>query len=437
MKIDVNIVSPTQRKIRVELPGAAVNEEFLRVYENLGRRAKIKGFRPGKVPRSVLQQFYGDEVKGQVLSHLVEHSLGEVFKERGLKIISEPEVEADTLEEGRDFAFSATVEVKPEVEVKNYRGLELKKAKLSVDDDQVERTLQRIQDAHAQLVPVEDRDVVLCGDFLTLDFVGSIDGHPLPGGKNENYALEVGGGSALPEFEQALVGLKKDQQHTMSVPYPTDYLNKELAGKVAEFSVTVREIKKKVLPPLDDEFAKDRGDCSTLEELKQKIRTQLEAELREFQTGELKEQLMDRLVEAHAFDVPPSMVDRQVRYLVERHQSRQRSQGVSAGENPSTEELRKELQPHARRQVMATLILEKIAEIEKVEVSDGELQKRIEEAARVAGDRAAAVRNYYERADARENLRSQMIIDRTIDYLLQHAEMKEVDPAVDAQGKNG
>lgn len=223
----------------------------------------------------------------------------------------------------------------------------------------------------------------------------------------------------------------------MSVPYPTDYLNKELAGKVAEFSVTVREIKKKVLPPLDDEFAKDRGDCSTLEELKQKIRTQLEAELREFQTGELKEQLMDRLVEAHAFDVPPSMVDRQVRYLLERHQGRQRSQGVSAGENPSTEELRKELQPHARRQVMATLILEKIAEIEKVEVSDGELQKRIEEAARVAGDRAAAVRNYYERSDARENLRSQMIIDRTIDYLLQHAEMKEVDPAVDAQGKNG
>jgi trigger factor len=436
MKIDVNVVSPTQRKIRVELPGAAVNEEFLRVYENLGRRAKIKGFRPGKVPRSVLQQFYGEEIKGQVLSHLVEHSLGEVFKERGLKVISEPEVEADALEEGRDFAFSATVEIKPEVEVKNYRGLELKKARLSVDDDQVERTLQRIQDAHAQLVPVKDRDIVLRGDFLTLDFVGSIDGHPLPGGKNEDYSLEVGGGSALPEFEQALIGLKKDSQHTISVPYPTGYFNKELAGKVAEFSVTVREIKKKVLPPLDDEFAKDRGDCSTLEELKQKIRTQLEAELREFQTGELKEQLMDQLVEAHAFDVPPSMVDRQVRYLLERHQSRQRSQGVSAGENPTTEELRKELQSHATRQVMATLILEKIAELEKVEVSDAELLKRVEEAARLAGDRAASMRNYYERADARESLRSQMIIDRTIDYLLQQAEMKEVDPAVDAQGKN-
>jgi trigger factor len=437
MKIDVDVVSPTQRKIRVELPGDAVQKEFLSVYENLGRRAKIKGFRPGKVPRSVLQGVYGDEVKGQVLTRLVEQSLGEVFKQRGLKVISEPKVEADALEEGRDFVFSAMVEVKPEIEVKDYRGLELKKARLSVDDDQVERTLERIRDACAQLVPVEDRDVVERGDFLTLDFVGSIDGKPLPGGKNENYSLEVGGGNTLPQFEEALVGLTKGTEHTISVPYPADYFNKELAGKVAQFSVTVREIKRKVLPPLDDEFAKDRGDCSTLEELKQKIRAQLEAELREFQTGELKEQLMDRLVEAHSFDVPPSMVDRQVRYLLERHQSRQRSQGAApVGEKPSTEELRKEFQPHAKRQVKATLILEKIAELEKVEVSDSEVQKRVEEAARVAGEKAPAVRHYYDRADARENLRSQMIIDRAIDYLLQHAAMKEVDSAVDARGKN-
>jgi len=437
MKIDVDVVSPTQRKIRVELPGDAVQKEFLRVYENLGRRAKIKGFRPGKVPRSVLQGVYGDEVKGQVLTRLVEQSLGEVFKERGLKVISEPEVEADALEEGRDFAFSATVEVKPEVEVQNYRGLELKKARLSVDDDQVARTLERIRETYAQLVPLEDRDVVERGDFLTLDFAGSIDGKPLPGGKSENYSLEVGAGNAVPQFEEALIGLNKDREHTISVPFPADYLNKELAGKVAQFSVSVREIKKKVLPPLDDEFAKDRGDCSTLEELKQKIRSQLETELKEFQTGELKEQLMDCLVEAHSFDVPPSMVDRQVRYLLERHQSRQRAQGAApTGEKPSTEELRKEFQPHAHRQVKATLILEKIAELEKVEVSDAEVQKRVEDAARVAGEKAPAVRHYYDREDARENLRSQMIIDRTIDYLLQNAAMKEVDSAVDAREKN-
>jgi trigger factor len=436
MKIDVDIVSPTQRKIRVELPGDAVEQEFVRVYETLGRRAKIKGFRPGKIPRSVLQGFYGDEVKGQVLSRLVEQSLGEVYKERGLKVVSDPEVEAETLEEGRTFAFSALVEVRPEVEVKNYRGLELKKTKLSVDEAQVERTLQRFQDAHAHLAPVEDRDIVERGDFVTLDFVGSIDGKPLPGAKSENYPVEVGSGAALPQFEGALIGLKKETEHTISVPYPADYFNPELAGKVALFTVTVRDIKKKILPPLDDEFAKDHGDCATLEDLKQRIRSQLEAELREFQTGELKEQLMDRLVDAYSFDVPPSMIDRQVHYLLERHQNRQRSQAsVPGADATSVEELRKELEPHAKRQVKATLILEKIAELEHVEVSDVDVQKRIEDAARASGDKAPAVRKFYGRAEARENLRSQMVMDRTIDYLLQHAETKEVEPPVDAQSK--
>jgi trigger factor len=433
MKIDVDIVSPTERKIRVELPGDAVDKEFVRVYETLGQRAKIKGFRPGKVPRSVLEGFYGEEVKGQVLSRLVEQSLGEVFKDRGLKVISEPEVEADALEEGRAFAFSATVEVKPEVEVKNYLGLELKKAKLSVDEEQVEHALRRLQDAHAQLVPVEDRDTVERGDIVTLDFSGSIDGKPIAAGKSENYSLEVGRGSVLPEFEEALIGLKKNGEHIISVPYPAEYFNAELAGKVALFSVTVREIKKKVLPSLDDEFAKDRGDSGTLEELKQKIRVQLKAELGEFQKEELKQQLVDRLVEAHSFDVPHSMIERQVRYLMERHQRAQHSTAVP--DASSLEQLRNELQPHAERQVKVTLLLEKIADIEKIEVLDTELQKRIEDAARAAADHAPAIRKYYGLSDARESLRSQMMMDRTIDLLLARAETKEVEPPVDAEVK--
>jgi trigger factor len=431
MKIDIDNLSSTQRKIRVELPGEAVDQEFVRVYENLGRQAKIKGFRPGKAPRSVLQGIYGDEIKGQVLSRLVERSLGEVIKERGLKIVAEPEVEAETLEEGRDFSFSALVEIKPDVEAKNYFGVELKKVKLSVSDEQVEGALGRLREAHAQLVPVEDRDVVERGDFVTLDFSGTVDGEPIPGGKNENYSVEVGGGNTLPEFENALIGLKKDSEDTITVPYPADYFKKELAGKSALFSVTVREIKKKVLPALDDEFAKDHAASASLEELKSKIRAQLEIELGEFQKEALKEQLMERLVEAHSFELPESLIDRQVRYLLERQQRN----AAGAGEQPSTEELRKELRPHAERQVKATLLLEKIAENEKVEVPDADVQKRIEDAARAAGERSAAVRQYYARPDARESLKSQMIMDRTIDLLLERAIAKEVEPTVDAPEK--
>src|ERR1043166_5870099 len=209
MKIDIDSLSSTQRKIRVELPGDTVDKEFVRAYENLGRQAKIKGFRPGKVPRSVLQGIYGDEVKGQVLSRLVERSLGEAIKERGLKVISEPEVDAEPLEEGRAFAFSALVEVKPDVEAKDYLGVELKKVKLSVTDEQVDGALERLRDAHAQLVPVEDRDIVERGDFVTIDFSGTIEGQPMPGGKTENYSVEVGGGGVLPEFESG-----RSEEHT-------------------------------------------------------------------------------------------------------------------------------------------------------------------------------------------------------------------------------
>ena len=431
MKFDIDIVSPTQRKIRVELPGDAVNREFVRAYDNLGRRARIKGFRPGKAPRSVLEKLYSDEVRGQVLSHLVEHSLGECFKARGLKVIADPEVEAEGLEEGKAFAFSATVEVKPDFEVKNYRGLELEKIKLAVSDEQVESALSRLQDGHAQLVPVEDRDRVEQGDFVTLDFVGSVDGQPFEGGKAEHYVMEVGGGHTLPEFEAALVGLKKDVGATIRVPYPQDHINRELAGKTVEFAVSAREIKKKVLPPLDDEFAKDHGDCATLAELRDKLRARLEREVRDFQIRELKEQLVTRLVEAHGFDVPQTLVERQLRYLVDRRQGQ-----PPDSEKSNIEQLRKELDPHARRQVKAMLLLEKIAALENVRVSDGEVQQRVEALARSAGEQAASLRQFYGRADAQEHLRDQMTTDRTLGALLEWAKVKEIDPPIDAPGKN-
>jgi trigger factor len=435
MKIDVDELSSIQKKIRVELPMETVNQEFSRVYESLGQRAKVKGFRPGKVPRSVLQGLYGDEVRGEVLSRLVQDSLNTAFKERGLDVVSRPEVEADELEENRAFTFSAIVEVKPEIEVKDYLGLELEKVKLSVENAQVEAALRHLQEVHAHLEPVEERDVVQEGDYIILDFVGSVDGKPFPGGKGENYALEVGGGRALPQFEQALVGLKKEGEDTISVAYPEDHFNRELAGKVVMFSVTVRDIKKKILPPLDDGFAKDYGECGSLVELKEKIRARLEDELREIQSKELKEQLLGRLIEAYPFEVPRAMLDRHLHYLMERHRMRRAGQGSTSSGEPTTEQVRKELEPQARRQVQATLLIDKIAALEKIEVSDKEIQEKIEELSRSAGKEAVTLRDFYRRSEAREDLRSQMVFEKTTDFLLQGARVKELAPAIDAQEK--
>ena len=435
MKIDVDEISPVQRKIHVELPAETVANEFSRAYQNLGRRVRIKGFRTGKAPRSVLQGIYGDELRGQVRSQLVEDSLGEVIKEHGLQVVSRPEIEANDLVEGSPFTFSAIFEIKPLIEVKDYLGVKVEKVKISVSDDQVNEALSRLQEGHARLEPVENRTIVQRGDFVTLDFQGSIAGKSLSAAKGENFFLEVGGGQALPQFEEAVVGLPQGEPKDIQVAYPENYPNSELAGKAVDFSVVVREIKQKVLPELDDDFAKDHGECASLEELKAAVRVRLEDELKQIQQEELKEQIINRLLEADAFIPPPVMVERQTRYLMERYQNRGAGQAA-----PSLEETRKTLEARALRQVQATLLIEKIAQLEKIEVSDKEAQDRVDSLARAAGDRGKAVREVYSKPDARDDLRAQMVFDRTVSFLLDRAQIKEVDPPatkVDEQGKKG
>jgi trigger factor len=438
MKIDIDEISPVQRKVHVELPAETVASEFSRAYENLRRKVRLKGFRAGKAPRGVLQGIYGDEVRGQVQSQLVEESLGEVIKERGLQIVSRPEIEANDLVEGGSFSFSAVFEIKPPIEVKDYLGIEVEKVKLSVTDDQVNEALRRLQESHARLEPVEDRTIVQSGDFITLDFEGSIGGKPFQGGKGENYFLEVGGGQALPQFEEAVIGLTQGMPAQIQVAYPENYSNKELAGKTVDFSVVVREIKQKVLPEVDDDFAKDHGECGSLAELRTAIQIRLENELKQIQQEELKEQIVGRLIEACSFVPPPTMVERQTRYLMERYQNRGLGQGVPESQTqPSLEETRKTLEGRALRQVQATLLVEKISQLENIEVSDKEVQERVENLSRAAGDRAKTVREAYSRPDTRDDLRAQMVFDRTLNFLLERALIKEVDaPAakVDEQG---
>jgi trigger factor len=434
MKIDIDESSPVQRKIRVELPPETVTHQFSRAYQDLGRRVRVKGFRAGKAPRSVLQGIYGDEIKGQVRSQLVEDSLSEVIKERGLQIVSRPEIEANDLEEGHGFSFSAVFEIKPEIEVKDYVNVEVEKVKLAVTDAQVESALERLRESYARLEPETDREVVQEGDFVSLDFEGSIAGKPFADGKGENYLLEIGGGRALPQFESAVVGLRVGQRQTVQVTYPDNYSNRELAGKAVDFFVVVHEIKRKILPVLDDDFAKDHGQCASLEELKATIRTRLEDELKQIQDEELKEQIINQLIARHSFTPPPAMVERQTRYLMERNQNR----GTPGETSPSLEETRKALEGRALRQVQATLLVEKVAALENIEVSEKEVQERVDSLARGAGEKGKTVREFYSRPEARDDLRAQMIFDRTLAFLLERAKIKEVDPEpakVDDQAK--
>lgn len=434
MKVDIDELNSVQRKVTVELPSDAVAGEFSRVYNNLGRRVRVKGFRTGKIPRSVLQGIYGEEVKGEVRSHLVEESLGEIIRERGLQIVSRPEIEANDLSENQGFCFSATFEVKPEITIEKYTGIEVEKPKLPITDAQVEGALERLQQSHARLEPVSDREIVQKGDFVTLDFEGSINGKSFSGSKGENYTLEVGGGHALPQFEDAVVGLKINEPRTVEVKYPDEYPNQEIAGKLVNFSLTARDIKQKVLPALDDEFAKDHGECASLGELKERVRARLGEEIDRYQREELKEKIIGHLIEAAPFAVPPSMVERQTRYLLERYQQETSPQNRST---EPLEEIRKGMESRATRQVQATLLVERIAQLEKIDVTDKELQERVDGLVRVSSERAKAVREYYSRAEAREELRAQMVFDRTIEFLLERARITEVEMPISKVDEEG
>ena len=429
MKVDIDELSSIQRKVNIELPADRVAIEFARAYKNLGQRVNVRGFRTGKIPRKVLEGIYGEDVKGEVRSHLVEECLAEVVKDRGLQIVSRPEVDANEIKENDGFSFSAVFEVKPSIELKDYLGVEVEKPKIAISEEQVDEALKRLQEGHARLELVEGRDIVQKGDFVTVDFEGTIGGKPFSGGKGENYVLEVGAGHTLPQFEEAVVGLQLGQQQSVPVTYPDNYPNTEIAGKAVEFALAVREIKNKVLPVLDDDFAKDHGEHSSLAELRAAIRKRLEDELKHYQDEDLKEKIISRLIEAHTFVAPPSMIDRQTRYLMERYQSQMAGRpGADDDAAPPMEEARKNLEGRAARQVQATLLVEKIAQAESIEVSDKELQERIDNLARGAGDRAKGIREYYARPDTRDDLRAQMAFDRTLSFLLERAKIKEVEP---------
>ena len=428
MKVDIDELSSIQRKVSIELPAERVANEFSRAYKTLGQRVHVRGFRAGKIPRKVLQGIYGEDIKGEVRSHLVEESLAEVVKERGLQIVSRPEVEANDINEDDGFSFSASFEVKPAIELKDYLGVEVEKVKVSIADEQVEEALKRLQEGHARLELVEGREIVQKGDFVTVDFEGTLGGKPFSGGKGENYVLEVGAGHTLPQFEEAIVGLQVGRQEPVSVSYPVNYPNTEIAGKSVDFALTVREIKQKVLPVLDDDFAKDHGEHGSLVELRAAIRKRLEEELKHYQDEDLKEKIISRLIETHTLVAPPSMIDRQTRYLMERYQNQMAgSAGAAADSMPPMEEARKSLEGRAARQVQATLLVEKIAQAESIEIPENELQERVEHLARGAGERAKGVREFYARPDARDDLRAQMAFDRTLTFLLERAKIKEVD----------
>jgi len=426
MKASVEEISPVKRKISVEIPGDEVVKEVDSFYKDLGKKAKIKGFRPGKVPRNILERYFKDYVKAEVIQKLIEESYPKALSETELQPVSPPTIDPGEFAGGKPFQYSAVFEIKPDIKLEGYVGLKVEGKKEEVKDEEVEQRLKALQNLHANLTTITEARPIQAGDYVIVDYDAYAEGKPLEGGKAVDFTVEVGSGQFIPTFEERLIGLKLEEEKDIEVTFPADYGYQKWAGKTVSFRVKIKEIKAKILPPLDDEFAKDLGD-SSLEELKAKLKGEIEKEKALALEQQLKNHAVDQLVEGNPFEVPESLVEEQAKAMVSDTKLRLAAQGVALKNlGVSEEKLQGDYRAMAQKQVKTFLILEKIASQEGIAVTDEEAEARLKEISERMHQPFDTVKRYYEKNNLLPEVKAGILRDKTLNFLLEKANVEYV-----------
>jgi trigger factor len=427
MKASTEEISPIKKKISVEIPEDKVTQEVNSLYKELGRTAKIKGFRPGKVPRNILERYFKDYVRAEVVQKLIENTYPEALSETRLQPVSPPAVDPGEFLEGKPFQYSAVIEVKPEFKLEGYTGLKIEGKREEVKDEEVEARLKALQNLHANLNTISEARAIRAGDFVIVDYEASVGGKSLEGGTAVDFTVEVGSGQFIPAFEEKLIGLKPEEESEIEVTFPEDYGYAKWAGKTISFHVKIKEIKEKILPPLDDEFAKDLGDYSSLGELKAKLKGEIEKEKELALERQLRDQMIDQLLEANPFEVPESLVEEQAKALVSDTKLKLAAQGVVLKNlGVSEEKLQGDYKAMAQKQVRTFLILEKIAGQEGIAVSDEEAENHLKEMSERTHQKFDAVKRYYEKNGLLPEVKAGIIRDKALSFLLEKADIHYV-----------
>ena len=422
MNITVEEISSIKKKVNVEIPDDQVTKEVESFYQQVGKQAKIKGFRPGKIPRDILERYFKDHVKSEVIQKLIQETYPAALSEKDLHPVSPPVIDPGELESGKPFQYSATVEVKPEIKIEGYIGLNIEGKKEGAREEEVEERLKGLQNLHAQLKTVPEPRPIQSGDHVIIDYEARMDNKPLEEGKAVDFTVEVGSGRFIPALEEKLVGLNLEEEKEIEVPFPEDYGYKKWAGKTVSFLVKVKEIKEKVLPPLDDEFAKDLGDYASLENLRAKLKEEIEKEKELMLDRQLKDQMIEQLIQANSFEIPESMVVEQAKALVSDTKLRLASQGIALKNlNIPEGKLQEDYREVAQKQVRTYLILEKIAAQEGIAVTDEEADERLQSISERTHQKFDVVKRYYEKNGLIPELKTGILTDKTLNFLLEKA----------------
>ncbi len=434
----VKIESQEKSKVVMEITvdAAEISAVYTRVAKKLAGQINVPGFRKGKAPKHIIKRYVDKEyLDNEVFEQVVRPALVDAYQETGIFPVSTPKVDVVQLEDGKELIFKATVEVKPEVELGQYTGLNIEKKSAEVTDEQVDQELERRQNLHAELVPVEDGEVKE-QDIVNIDFEGFKDGEPFEGGKAEGHDLTIGSGSFIPGFEEQLIGAKAGQELEINVRFPDDYHSDDLAGKDAMFKVKIDSIKRKRLLPLDDEFAKDISEFDTLAELKEDIKQRmLEAEEIRL-ANELKNEVLKKVVDNASVELPEGMVEERIEYMIQDLQRNFAYQGIPREEFQKYVDTHK-LELHENYRVQATeaikteLVLEQIAKQENITITDEDVEQEMEKLANQYGRDVADLKAALAASGELELFKAGLINDRTVDFLVEKntSEKQETETA--------
>lgn len=428
MKIQVETLSPVERKVTIEVDPERVAKELDRAYAGLSRRVKLRGFRPGKAPRKVLERQFRSEVEQEVAQKIVSDTFAEAVRVESLPVVAAPDVSiTDGVEEGKPLRYSARVEVKPRLEPRDYKGLEVERKPPAVTDQHVSDELTKLQDSMAQLVPVEGRFEAQEGDWAVIDHEGTIDGQPFEGGKAEGVTVKVGPGPVTEGNIGALAGKKLGETVELDEPFAEDHRVEALRGKTAHMKVTLKGLKVREKPALDDALAKQVGieGVETLDQLRARIKSDLEKREQRRADSELKDALVKAALAKNEFEVPPALVERAIDTMIEGAAERFARQGIDIRQlQLDLSRMRADLREQALLQVRGALLLEAIADAEKVEVTDEDLQAEIARIADEVGVPLAKVQQQVRGGEARAALRNRIREEKALSVLSSAANIK-------------
>jgi len=431
MNISVVDVSANQKKLQVEIPANKVQKELDSKYRDLGKQARIKGFRPGKVPRGILKSYYGKSVENEVSNQFIQDTFAEALSQADLKPLVEADVSEMRFEDDGSFIYTATVDVSPPFEVQGYKELQIDKPPIEVTEEQIKAELQRLQEQHGEVRTLESDRPVQEGDVVVIDFTPWTDAGIFEKGKTTDYMLEVGKKSLHPDFDEKVVGHQTGESFSFELDYPEDAPTPEIAGKRVRFEVSIKELKEKVLPELNDEFAQGLGDYETLDALKDETRDRLSKQQEQKATSEIRQQIIDQLVGKVEMELSDKVIEREVDQLIGLLQHQFQSQGlkVDAGRF-NTPEIRAEYRPQAEKNVRWRLISQRLAELEDINLRDEELEEIYQEIARLLRTNVEKVKQEYENSSIVEQSKESKLQDKILKFLEDEAMHKETAEAV-------